>query len=871
MRGNHTYCLLLLVAFLFAASCTREIPSGEEGPYFIEIAIANLHPSLETKADHLRGDDLYNENIVRTVDCFFYPNEHTNEDAVFTALGRGAEPVTEGDSTIYKVKVFFTDADATAMFGSTVSGTCQLYAICNAPLSYGGSGTSIDDLKEKVLESDFSAQPIQNSFVMPCEEPVTVTMSTVAGTRSASARMRVKRVAAKIQLFLRLPETLVDEKDQIWEPVMAAGVQIMMANAVKRTKVDGEYAVQNSDYISTPYRRVTALEEEQLIPEWEDYTYSHIPFYSYTCAWSDLSDHASAIVFRIPWRIVGTNDYDWRSYQMSPNLLGRKFEPNHFYRTFVTVSSLGGVDKGGAVLIEEGNYVVLDWMNEGTAASGQGIVPGELVSYQYLVVDTPHVTIDAQETASFTYVSSTSLSSITIDDVMYYDNSDASPAQHIGPFGPFTDPVGGVDFDDDGENDLSYDLSTPGLITLTHGLSDIYTQWQFSATISNEDGCTQTISVVQNPSISLTRLTQAGDVFVNGYFGRVSGATYAVSYYPCEGAAKYGNNGAYYRYRNGNSWTYGYFDSSGQGHSINNAPSLSGGEWEDAGEFTNGTTYQEYLYRGSQLYYHCSSQWRGGGIEDIADGYNSSTESGSYGSILGNLVSLNESIDRNFYTTLIVVSSFNDDNDFYVANSTNVHYRIGDPRVKASTVYTGGTSWNTTSNFYKYLHFSGSTEEYVAWSNPGNILITSQFADDRNIIAPRFLVSSALNANSGLTFDTAVKRGATYQEAGYPAGRWRLPSEAEIAFIVARQRDGVIPNLYATNTFYWSGSGRLVYVPASSSTPISFYTPAEAASSGLEGGDDTTFSCRFVYDLWQWGDTPASASVYHPNGHETAY
>ena len=147
-------------------------------------------------------------------------------------------------------------------------------------------------------------------------------------------------------------------------------------------------------------------------------------------------------------------------------------------------------------------------------------------------------------------------------------------------------------------------------------------------------------------------------------------------------------------------------------------------------------------------------------------------------------------------------------------------------------------------------------------------MIVSQAENDRNFIAPSFLVSSALNANLGLTFDNAVKRGATYQEAGFPAGRWRLPSEAEIAFIVTMQRDGVIPNLYATEDYFWAGSGRLVFVPASSSTPISFYTKSEVDS---RVGSVKNYSCRYVYDLWYWGDTPAATNVYHPNGHNTAY
>ena len=130
------------------------------------------------------------------------------------------------------------------------------------------------------------------------------------------------------------------------------------------------------------------------------------------------------------------------------------------------------------------------------------------------------------------------------------------------------------------------------------------------------------------------------------------------------------------------------------------------------------------------------------------------------------------------------------------------------------------------------------------------------------MIAPHFLVSSALNANGGLSWDQVVKRAATYQEAGYPAGRWRLPTEAEMAFIVARQKDGTIPALYATDTQYWSGSGRVMNMVSSTANNLVFRD--RTSSDNL--------SVRFVYDLWFWGNEPASpTNQYHPNGHRVSY
>lgn len=851
MKRITAYFLLPAFLFILAACGEREVLPENGADHYIELTFGNITPPVETKADHSRGVDIYNENKVASVDCFFYPDGGTGSPAVFSALGRGAEAVAEGDSTVYKVKIFFTDAEATAMFGSTTSGTCKVYVICNAPLSYG-SDTSVPALKDLVLESDFSAQTVQGSFVMSAEEPATVTLSTSGTSTTAAGRVHVKRSAAKIQLYLKIPDEYVDDADQTWEPYLSQPVQVMLANGVKRGKVDGDYTVQSGDYFNTYYRNVTELPAGSplLVQGKEEYNYTSVPFYSYPDSWTDLSTNAPALIFKIPWHIKGsTGGYLYKLYQVSPNMSGLKFERNHFYRIFVQVSSLGGADEDQTVIITDCSYLVLPWFFESSSV-GQGLVPGEFQTYKYLVIDQPEVTLDNEETATFTYVSSSPISSVTVTKVIYYDNTQANPKQTVTSGSALSS--------------ITSDFSNPGYITLTHSLSNVYCQWEFFATVTNEDGISDEVHVVQNPPIRLERNTSAGDVFVNGYFGRVKDATYAVSYYPSLWESDYIR---IYFSGPGGGYQYYYIESDGTLTSTSN-PNFSGGEWKDAGTIS-GYTYQRYYYTDNSEtnhYYHSSSLWNNGS-EGILDSYDSGTESGSYGTILGTIASLNSSIDRNFYTTYINVSSFNTSNDYYTANNIDYHYRIGDPRVKASTVYTGSESWDIVTNFYKYLYYSGSTESYAAWSNPGDILITSQAESDRDIIAPKLLVSSALNANSGLLFDTAIKRGATYQEAGYAAGRWRIPSEAEIAFIVARQRDGVIPALYATDTYYWAGSGRLVYVPTSSSTPISFYSYADACT--LSG--DTTFSVRYVYDLWYWGDEPAATSVYHPNGHNTAY
>lgn len=806
MKSIFRTILTLMLPLLFWTGCGRESQPSTGGipDHCIEITLSGLNPALATKANSSRGADAYNENLVKSVDCFFYPNGATNSDAVFMALGRGAEAVAEGDSTIYKVKVFFTDADANRMFGSTVSGTCQLYVICNAPLSYSGS-TDVASLKELVVENDFTAQTVQSSFVMSADEIAKVTLTTNGENRTASGRIKVSRAAAKIQFFLLIPDEFEDESGQIWEPVLDAGIGISMSNAVKRGKVDGDYTVQNADYISYGSRSITALNPSELITGHEDFTYSHVPFYSYPCAWSDLSDYAASVVFRIPWKIRGESNYRYRKYQLNPNVGTMDLQRNKYYRTFVKVASLGGADKESIVIIPECDYEIIPWMNESASGGGQGIVPGELVTYKYLVIDHPEQVINNEPKVYFTYVSSSPIASVKINTIKYYVNANANPETTQNVNSTITADSQDVSTD---AGVITVDKSNPGYVSFAHSLDNMYSALTIYATITNDDGCTQDVVVEQNPSIRLLRIGRAGDMFVNGHFAWVKNAVFGKSY----GTIRV----------NYTNYNYSDYKHSNQGY-------------DESYYITNNGT----------------------------GGY------GNIGSHPFNLRSSgNSTVSTDYFTTRIIISSFNSSNDTYLVNGSPVHYRIGDPRVKASTIYSDFSLneylSNETGNNYRAVT--------TAWSSPQDILICSQEEGDRNIIAPRFLVSSGLTellvGQIPESFIDFVKRAASFQEAGYPAGRWRLPTEAEVAFIAARQADGTIPDIFNRDVPYYCASGRWVIIP-SSGTNLTFGTDINQRIR-VWNRDYYIYQlldAKFIYDLWYWGDDASTTNVYHPNGH----
>ena len=109
----------------------------------------------------------------------------------------------------------------------------------------------------------------------------------------------------------------------------------------------------------------------------------------------------------------------------------------------------------------------------------------------------------------------------------------------------------------------------------------------------------------------------------------------------------------------------------------------------------------------------------------------------------------------------------------------------------------------------------------------------------KNMIAPVLRVASSYGVcYSDMSSVDAQHRCAAYQEDGYPAGRWRVPTRAEVEFITTLSSQDVIPTLFNVNGHYWSASGCV--------TPQRNGTLADYTGNGF---------VRCVYDEWFWEDT----------------
>lgn len=158
-------------------------------------------------------------------------------------------------------------------------------------------------------------------------------------------------------------------------------------------------------------------------------------------------------------------------------------------------------------------------------------------------------------------------------------------------------------------------------------------------------------------------------------------------------------------------------------------------------------------------------------------------------------------------------------------------YAIGDPR------------FSTVENL-SYLY---NTQGYNAATGQWGKRLTHYYPTRKNdverVIAPAFKIASSWGVvdSGSLTYETAQRRCASYQENGYPAGRWRIPTEAEIEYIVSLSDREVIPTLFGGD--YYASSGRYYNNEIDwNHSYVGFYPESDG------------HSVRCVYDVWYWGN-----------------
>ena len=779
------YVMVGLWMATLLGSCSEDLYDGdgidgEKG--YITLRFSQPQAAVQETRATEHGDNTLNENNINFVDLYFFPNGKSNEDAVLVEDNHAVEfDTSEGDTT-YFVKVRTGDTKLNELFGSTQNGSCEVYAVANSSQKSPSASTCLDSLRLRVLRHNFGAQLTQGHFIMQSNPEKLATVVLKDGAATGSIPMT--RVAAKLQIYLNVPDTLhVYNKDgsgfAVWKSDRSH-MSIVFNNGLMDYTLNGkDTSHPDSSFYNS--MQVDMHKYATMTRNTVDYDYSHTPFYSYPFSWKETDTHVPTFIIAVPWSKLnpgtGSDTYgtpEITYYQVHPNMLTGKLQSNYFYRMYMKIETVGSTDNTTPVDITPSGYRIQPWGE--VKVNTHKDVTGDLYRYTYLVVDPTSVVLNNTSSTTLRYSSSSALTSDTkITQVEY--NSYETPGQ-VTHHTLTADDLAKLTTN---RYELDY-TSTPGQIKFTHNVDDgTYAAKTITIQVANDDGLTELVTITQYPAIYMH--TFVGDnVFVDGYFSHVADPA------PSIGDAI------------SNRYSSGYYNSVNYG---------------------NFYTYDDSYY----TYYQ-----------------NTQNVTVPYGSMVKALAQTSGGIVNNSITE-ITVTSFNSNNGFYEANDKKYYYQIGDPRENAQYKSSDLQPYLTKQEYYNRVFWLTLT----SWGD--NAAKIKRASNTKTIIAPQFFVSSGWNSSTSVTFANAQKRAATYQEAGYSAGRWRLPTEAEIMFITARQREGVIPVLFAmdSSSNYWASSGRLY-------RNGQFYD----ASSNAQG------YMRFVYDTWYWGDTQGAVNSYHP-------
>ena len=781
------YVMVGLWMATLLGSCSEDLYDGdgidgEKG--YITLRFSQPQAAVQETRATEHGDNTLNENNINFVDLYFFPNGKSNEDAVLVEDNHAVEFDTSGGDTTYFVKVRTGDTKLNELFGSTQNGSCEVYAVANISQKSPSASTCLDSLRLRVLRHNFGAQLTQGHFIMQSNPEKLATVVLKDGAATGSIPMT--RVAAKLQIYLNVPDTLhVYNKDgsgfAVWKSDRSH-MSIVFNNGLMDYTLNGkDTSHPDSSFYNS--MQVDMHKYATMTRNAVDYDYSHTPFYSYPFSWKETDTHVPTFIIAVPWSKLnpgtGSDTYgtpEITDYQVHPNMLTGKLQSNYFYRMYMKIETVGSTDNTTPVDITPSGYRIQPWGE--VKVNTHKDVTGDLYRYTYLVVDPTSVVLNNTSTTTLHYTSSSALTKDTkITKVEY--NSYETPGQ-VTHHTLTADDLAKLTTN---RYELDY-TSTPGQIRFTHNVDDgTYAAKTITIQVANDDGLSELVTITQYPAIYMH--TFVGDnAFVDGYFSHVA-----------DPASSIGDAIS-------NRYSSGYYNSVNYGNIR-----------------TSGGSYYTYYQ-------------------------NTQNVTVPYGSMVKALAQTSGGIVNNSITE-ITVTSFNSNNGFYEANGTKYYYQIGDPRTNANYSSSDLQPYLTKQEYDNYYRVYWLT--LTSWGD--NAAKIKKASNTKTIIAPQFFVSSGWNSSTSVTFANAQKRAATYQEAGYSAGRWRLPTEAEIMFITARQREGVIPVLFAmdSSSNYWASSGRLY-------RNGQFYD----ASSNAQG------YMRFVYDTWYWGATAGDVNYYHP-------
>lgn len=792
--------LAIGLLLLGAAACnddTFEDLENGGGKGYLNI---NLSLGGDTRATEDDGEDNYHENDINSVDIYLYD----------TGAGEDARPklFRHFGSTVKTVGIPLNEV-AEAFAPAT---SCKVVAVANCAATHTKDTPTLAELKVIELTADFRKNEKQAGFVMTnfAQDEATATWTEEEG----AGTVVLKRVAAKIRMALDVVPSIT-EGGKEWKPDLT-DMRLFISNGVNKGRLDGaQIELQQSDYYSVVTSGQPGSADYEVArklthpggqasgaPEGEKFEYYNtLPYYTYPNDWeaSMFDNTQTMLTVVVPWKHIegGTETYLPTYYTIPVTQENvKKIESNKYYYIRMHVGIMGSItpEKPVEVKIE---CEIADWGKADDTTI-------DLRPVRYLNFNQKEFVMNNVEEIEIPFESTHNciVESFSGEFYTFFGNYGDKITRN------FDTTFKGTFFDYSIDN-------TRNVLKFNHKFFDYWrptytnnklTGLQHSDTESRTGSNSNPVIYARlfTPfKVQMTVRHNVGDGYDNSYKETVFLTIYPGVYVDVDNISDYGRN------RN-DGWIMI------NGYGTNN----------------NGT----------------------GGLQDFGSGINSG-DAGALTILSATTLNSEESLKwvlsdprTNFINNELSTASTGTDSSDNMTTWTSGNgpfdgsqtgnNRGGECKLiwehfpTASPVAWNGTTWDPTAD---------TQARKLKYYYPA-----SELSGKGNILAPKIIVCSYHSYSGSMSRETARRRCAAFQQYGYPAGRWRLPTGAEIAIFKTLQKYQRVNDIFyrdiSNNT---SGVG-------------TNWSNMGATGNGETFGTSGNSYVRCVYDLWYWEKVDAN-------------
>ena len=809
----------LLASFMFASCSDFEEFFTPEDKDCVTLTLTMGGENLMTRATQI-GDNTFNENTIDKIDIFLYPIGGTEQNAVYQKTITGInDDDTDGDKQ-HEVKTSIGSSDINALFPNGAT-ECVAFVIVNRPDNVTLTDTDIESLKNlKLTCTSFTTlQPVDpdepegykkvsipDNFVMSGQNNVTLNPQN----RSITGEVEVYRSASKTTLEItNVVNKVQDENNpEVWWWSKPSDIRIYFKNCKEKGHLDNIELDNWSDGKKT----LKPIGMQEIAGHYTSLT----PLYSYATNWAENINNRVTIVVVVPWA-QGTETQEGTNfvetyYEIPINDAEERLDRNTYYKLALEIGVVGSLQEEQPLEILNCSYIILPW------GTGLSDVDASLAAVRYLVVD--EKTVVMNNVISYRINFSTSHPVEIVDMHLWrrdltHDNADWND-QPIS-----NDNKGGLRYvngvpdyfrvplkdDDTG----TYMLIEHDLVNNMDKNSD-YSDYRMTFVIRHKDNhdYSQTITVIQHPMVF-------ADAEPNSNWG-------------------IGNNNNYKGY---------VFVNATQSESTSNFGGVVGlaGTNQNPNRYiikATALTTDNYIIGDPRTrYVHnlnnntltseqtAASTWAANVATGREYGYTPQQYGYGYNGIDYERTEINQ----------------NDKPNSVNGWGTALNNATG-PDADGYYYYRTGNWWYT---YYRVRYYKNITRT-LTYYHPTDVTNRT-----KKMIAPEFMVASSYGVTNPVDEVNARKRCASYQEDGYPAGRWRLPTQAEVEYVCQLTAYGIIPMLFGSSSgwsTYWSANG---YINVN---------PSQNQTNTLAANRQNNIYVRCVYDKWYWADDKCDKTTF---------